>query len=817
MARLFQNNQIILLLIGFLSFFSANRILLAVESRSVCDLDNQTVINTDEVVWQKWFQKAEKYQFLDRYHNAIEALHQALKKTSDPAHRAMTWGSLGYACFMIGETDKAAILLDKSVTELEKRGVEIENHEYLRAVALNNLGNLCATYQSDNKKSNEQRKPHFTKICASQNRQKNNALDYYQKSIYLAIQAGNHKLAVKAKINWVQTALKEPTLELTQVKKSLLSLLEQIHDIQPDKQKIRILLRLGRLIRLTYHNYPSANSFELRLKAFNVFKEALDLSQKYDDTWGESQALGYIGQLYFDEKGCFENKHCDNALKATRRAIFLADESKDADILSYYWYWQIGKILKNQNKNAEAIFAYRQAVNALWAQSVRYDLAKIYRIYGSSFREQVGTLFLEFIDVLLEQSTLPLKKQKGICHFQHQYPCLREVQDTLEKLKAAELFDYFQEDCVIKDQKELTEIELETDTAVLYPIIFDDRLELLLHRQDKIIRKTVNSTNHPDFNLNKTVEQFLYELTQRNNYESDDFLLYATKLYDWLIRPFKEDKDTQTNHLKEINTLVFVPDGRLREIPLGALHDGKNYLITQYAIAIVPGLTLREITANPQQKRRSILLVGLDLPETIWIQGHELNALDTTEEISKIKASIRQTYGKPVELLNDKFTGSHLKTELTQTAYSNVHISSHVVVEADIKNSFILVAGNKPDLSLDHFEDLLLLNRTHESSLNLITLSACETALGDDRAALGLGGIALRAGAQSAVATLWKVNSWFATQFMPLFYEKISQGLPKAQALQQAQVEIINKASIKCPVCDHPYFWASFILIGNWL
>lgn len=476
----------------------------------------------------------------------------------------------------------------------------------------------------------------------------------------------------------------------------------------------------------------------------------------------------------------------------------------------------MGKIRKNQNKISDAIIAYRQAVNALWAPSIRYDLAKIYRTYGASFREQVGTLFLEFIDVLLKQSSLSL--EKGICHFQHQYPCLREAQDTLEKLKAAELFDYFQAECVIKDQKELSEVELETDTAVLYPIIFDDRLELLLQRQGKIIRKTVNSTNHPDFNLDKTVEDFLKELTEKDNYESDDFLPHAQKLYDWLIRPFKENKETQTNHLKGIKTLVFVPDGKLRTIPLGALHDGDNYLIAQYAIAVVPGLTLREKTFNPQKKRRSILLIGLNLPETP-IQGHTLNALDTTEEISKIKESIGQTYGKPVELLNDEFTHNQLENELKQTAYSHVHISSHAIVEADIKNSFIL-DGNQQALFLEPFEDLLLLNRTHESSLNLITLSACDTALGDERAALGLGGIALRAGAQSAVATLWKAHLWFATQFMPHFYKKISQGLPKAQALQQAQVEIIRnpETSIGCREnCDHPYFWAPFILIGNWL
>jgi len=810
MIHVFQIHPVTLFFIVFLSFLSAN--LLADERRYDCVLDNNpTVINSDEVVWQKWFQKAEKYQILDRYHNAIEALHQALKKTSDPAHRAMTWGSLGYACFMLGKKDEAAKLLGKSATALESKGRETENPEYLgaAAVALNNLGNLCATYR----KTNDETTNDFKNFCADKTRQ-NKALDYYDKSVRLANQA---VLAVKAKMNWVQTALKASAIEFNSVKNALLFLLIKTHEMKSSQEKIPVLLRLGRLIRLTYRNFPSAaNPFELRLKAFNVFKEALALSQKYDDTWGKSQALGYLGQLYFDETGCFEDKHCDNALKATRRAIFLAEASPDSEILAYYWHWQMGKIFKKQDNNYDAILAYRQAVNALWAPSIRYDLAKIYRIYGSSFREQVGTLFLEFIEVLLEESTLPLEKQKRRCHFQHQAPCLREAQDTLEKLKAAELFDYFQEECVIKDQQELTQIALGTDTAVLYPILFEDRLELLLHKQDKIIRKTVNSRTHPDFNLDKTVEKLLYELALRRNYESNDFLIYAKKLYDWLIRPFKEDN--QTNHLDGINTLVFVPDGILRTIPLGVLHDGKNYLITQHAIAMVPGLTLREMTAHSQPKRRSLLLIGLNLQEAIPIQGRTLEALDTIEEIKNIKESIQHTYSKTVELLNDQFTDSHLESELSQTAYSHVHLASHVVVEADIKKSFIL-AGNEQPLFLERFEDLLLLNRTHESSLNLITLSACDTALGDERAALGLGGVALRAGAQSAVATLWKAHAWFASQFMPHFYKKISQGLPKAEALQEAQVEIITnpKTSIGCPVCNHPYFWGSFILIGNWL
>jgi CHAT domain-containing protein len=583
----------------------------------------------------------------------------------------------------------------------------------------------------------------------------------------------------------------------------LLDLRHPVKKVKPIRQQINLLLQLGRFIRLTSVQSQKANQPKRRYQAYEVFKQALNLAQQHTYLQGSSQALGYIAQLYQDE-----NRY-DEALRLTRQAAFLAQQHDDngaQNYLLYRWQWQVGKLLEKQGKKSEALLAYHQAVETLWA--IRLALSRIYRAYQSSFREQVGPLFFDFIALLLEQANLPLTERRKRCHFQaqahstktYQYPCLKAAQDTLEKLKAAELFDYYLKECLIKDQIELTAIELEKQTAVLYPIIFEDRLELLLHHQDKIIRRTVYNTNRNK--LGEQVAQFR-QFIEQETFWLNHFLEPAQTLYRWLISPIQADLA-----MMKIDTLIFVPDGILRTMPLAALHDGENYLINHYKIAVVPGLTL---TATVSQKNTNqMLLAGLDLTEKQYVRGYELQPLNSTAEIDEIKQRVQGTYQSKT-LLNEQFTQSGLKNQLTQKTAA-LHISSHAVFDAEVKNTFILT--KEGPLPLEQFGELF--NRTNESPLNLITLSACQTALGDDRAALGLGGIAFRAGVQSAIATLWQVESSFMKDFMPLFYQKITHGLTKAQALQETQQQMMTNPAFRRYKYEHPYFWASVILIGDW-
>jgi CHAT domain-containing protein len=105
------------------------------------------------------------------------------------------------------------------------------------------------------------------------------------------------------------------------------------------------------------------------------------------------------------------------------------------------------------------------------------------------------------------------------------------------------------------------------------------------------------------------------------------------------------------------------------------------------------------------------------------------------------------------------------------------------------------------------------LSQYRDQSVELLTLSACQTAAGDDRAALGLAGVAVKAGARSAVATLWFINDQASSQLVTEFYRQLQNPeISKAQALQQAQLMLVNDRRYQ-----HPGYWSPFLLIGNWL
>ncbi|MDX2099725.1 MAG: CHAT domain-containing protein, partial [Leptolyngbyaceae cyanobacterium bins.59] len=107
----------------------------------------------------------------------------------------------------------------------------------------------------------------------------------------------------------------------------------------------------------------------------------------------------------------------------------------------------------------------------------------------------------------------------------------------------------------------------------------------------------------------------------------------------------------------------------------------------------------------------------------------------------------------------------------------------------------------------------LIKRRTEaDASIELLVLSACETAKGDRRSALGIAGLATQAGARSTVASLWRVDATSTATFMAQFYQSLAQGKTKADALRTAQLSLLAQ-----PDFHHPYFWAPFILIGSWL
>ena len=492
-----------------------------------------------------------------------------------------------------------------------------------------------------------------------------------------------------------------------------------------------------------------------------TLRDGLAAAEAANDARARSAALGYLAELY--EQG---GRRAD-ALQLDQRAIVAAEEA-DAPELLFRWQWHKGRLLKAQGEVDEAILAYQHAVNTF--TTVRADLAATPgRV---SFRESVGPLFAELADLLLQQNHLT------------------DARSTMEIVKGAELQDYFQDDCVTALRARTTGIDqLAPQTAALYPIILKDRLELLLTLPDGMKRFT---TRVDADTLTAEIRSFRQLLEKRTTHQ---YYPHARKLYDWLIRPIAADLERQ-----RVDTLVIVPDGALRTIPLSALHDGERFLIERYALATTPGLTLTD--PRPLSRERvQLLMNGL----TDGVQG-----FPPLPYVAQELEAIQKLYGGTV-LRNQQFTVTNMEKDLEGTPYSIVHIASHGQFSGDVDKTFLLTYEDR--LSMTRLEQFLGLSKFRTEPVELLTLSACETAAGDDRAALGLAGVAIKAGARSAVATLWTVNDPASAMVVSDFYRALRDpALSKAKALQQAQL-----AALKDPRYRHPNYWSAFLLIGNWL
>ncbi len=293
--------------------------------------------------------------------------------------------------------------------------------------------------------------------------------------------------------------------------------------------------------------------------------------------------------------------------------------------------------------------------------------------------------------------------------------------------------------------------------------------------------------------------------------QNKDYKKTALKLYSWLITPI-ESILTQHN----ITTLVVVPDRKLRTIPFAALYDGEKFLIQKYAIATLPSLKLTDSTpvtdAKPLSRESLQIFIG-GLSKSV-IKPDDQYSKPLPSVVKEVK-EIKKLYPKNSKtFLNEKLTKSIFKAEMkmeSPPAYTMIHIASHSYFTPDPENNYLLLYDGY--VTMDSLESLLKSWQFKEHPLQLLTLSACNTAKGDDyKARLGLAGVSIKAGVESTLANLWLVNDRAATELSVAFYEHLqNQKLTKAQALQEAQKELMKKKDFQ-----HPYYWAPLILIGNW-
>jgi len=253
--------------------------------------------------------------------------------------------------------------------------------------------------------------------------------------------------------------------------------------------------------------------------------------------------------------------------------------------------------------------------------------------------------------------------------------------------------------------------------------------------------------------------------------------------------------------LTKINpkTILTINDGILRNISLAALSDGKEFLIEKYALATTPSLSLTTGKVLNKEKL-SVLALGLTVAKPPFSPLN--NVASELKAIGKILPS--------QELINEKFTLSNFKEQIGHKNYPIVHIATHGKFGVDGANTFLV--GYDQNISISELDNILR-SRPSSATIELLTMSACQTAAGDDRSTLGIAGVAVRAGASSALATLWYINDQATVPLIEEFYSQLKKpGVSKAEALRQAQIKMI-----KDPNYNHPGVWSPFTIIGNWL
>lgn len=513
---------------------------------------------------------------------------------------------------------------------------------------------------------------------------------------------------------------------------------------------------------------------QIQALSTQVLQEAKQAANQLKLPRLQAYANGYLGRL------AELTADTEAALSLTRQAIFFAQQVNALEIL-YRWQWQAARLFRQQGDIESALAAYREAVNHL--EPVRQALTIGYRGAFQSFRDTVGPLYFELADLLLQQARRTPDTAK---HW------LLEARDTIERLKTAELQDYFQDDCIAGAPQTVQLGETSTPhTAVLYPIILPDRVEILLSLPQGMQQFQIPLTAE---RLKDEVNEFRFELETR---DTRAYLPYAKRLYQWLIQPLEAALQAQA-----VQTLIIVPDGVLRTIPLAALHSGKYFLMQRYALVITPGLTLMQ-PPTTHAKPPHILLNGL----SVSTQGY-VALPSVAAEMQTIQALYPQS---ATVLMDEQFTEARFAEAVRDTPYDIIHIASHGQFDSNPDNTLLLTYDGR--LTMNRLERLIRLSDIRNEPVDLLTLSACQTAVGDDQAALGLAGVALKAGARSALATLWFIDDEASALLVSEFYRQLQQGkVSKAQALQQAQLHLLRHSRY-----EHPAFWAPFLLIGNGL
>jgi len=574
---------------------------------------------------------------------------------------------------------------------------------------------------------------------------------------------------VRIKFRWDEYSQDEVVKALDEAHKEI-NKMSDCHD------KAGFLISISSLVQEMMKTFPEAKHYLIRI-VHKALTDANKIAQKFSNKRLISLCAGQLAGIYEI------NNNFKQALKLTRKAIFYAGNS-NPDIL-YCWEWQLGRLFKATGQIDSAVESYSKAISTL--NPIRNEITVGYRNNIDIFNLKIKPVYLGLAELLLEQA-------ESIKQFDNsRQKKYQEVIDVMDLLKKAELQDFFEDECLAHSSSSASKISytVHQNAAIIYPIPFPKKLVLLIILPNGIRQVIVNVGSSQ---LMASVLRYRRHLQTRSE---NLFMTSGPKLYRYLISPMKHLLDEQN-----IDTLIIAPDGALRLIPFATLYDGRKFLIESYAIATIPAFGLTDMKPA-KLENAEILLGGLSEAR----MGH-IPLPNVKVELQ----SIHNIMNASTLLQNKNFTIENLTYVFNNQAYAIVHFATHGVFGGTSDTSYILTYNNM--LKMGYLETLLKMGRFRKQKVELLTFSACQTAMGNDRAALGLAGVAVKAGVRSVIATLWYVDDEASAAILKEFYHQIhkSSGTTKSKALQKAQSTLINDIYYW-----HPNYWGPFMLIGNWL
>jgi len=572
----------------------------------------------------------------------------------------------------------------------------------------------------------------------------------------------------------------------------------KLSHLPPSRTKVYAQINFARELTCLHQQTQLANQVPSWQEIDNLLVDTVRIAESLADNQAKSYAIGNRGSFYeylavknqIDEQNQQNklnsknpiNQQLKTAEKLTSAALFLTQPSQ-APSIAYQWQWQLARLANVRGEKQKAMANYRAAVNTL--ELVRDDLLSINSDIQFSFRDNVEPIYRQLVNLLLtnkENGSLPQNN-------------LTSAINLIDSLQLAELENFLRCNLnYLATNQQNTQFK--DNAAFIYPIILADRLEVVYKLPGQpfqsysnfVTRSQVKNTANK---LRRAIARRDTEIANKN----------SQTIYQWLIKPL--EKQLEKN--QAVETLVFVLDTELRNIPMAVLYDQNHqeYLVEKkYALSVLP--TSQILNLRPSSAKLRILAGGIS--EALEVENLQFAAINAQDELAQISA-----LASTQSLLNQQFNQKALQQKLKNKNFSILHLATHGNFSSDPEQTYILAYGQL--LRPNDINRLLSGENQQSNSIELLVLSACQTASGDNRATLGLAGLAIRAGADSTLATLWKVGDEFTIKLIKRFYQELKTGVTKAEALHRAQKALVFSGKYR----NEPYDWGAYILVGNWL